>query len=983
MSKRSNSNLRKSFDVDEKKFYKGFLPDQRAAGDFFLKKIRTLNNNDQLLMLLHGQPGSGKTFFIERIRDYTNLRMKITASSGIAGMSLGGTTLDWIMGFGYRSRSTADLDKLKTRFEGVELLIIDEISMIGCLKLLKVDAVLKKVFNDTRPFGGLNVLLSGDFAQLPAVKQTPIIKAMINSTKMHLDPSDLEIQVEALFGLFTKYELRGFKRSEDCKKLRKLLKKFRDYESNEPTLSENDLKRIGILNKKVLKKDSEFRDATILVTTRKERDAINRTSGREWAKQNGVPVYFWFQRSSRRNEDPLEADHYAYSMSKFCCGVRAFYIPGVKCMLKANTFPEAGYANGSQGRMIGVVFDDSKYKLPSGYPGEMIPIPPPRFVIMEVHHKGKEKRTSILPCKMQEAELEYYRDNKECVYRCWSNMVVLTFAMTVHETQGQTLRRIILLLGRLPGMNVGKITWSLVYVALSRTKRLEHVKLFPTGSSEYFHTMHFAHLLKLTMPENLKKWFRSYVDHRWDRNVLRNEHLQSVRKVEKRLQLLGEDKTRRLRWVELLSLVKQLGYKATTKYRKMILFGILMEHMVKRMLWKASKESKPSKMKGIKRRKRKGQRVEGGRVRKRKAQELETESSKVSKSSLQQLNRLRRSTESKKLPYPRQGDHLGRPKKKQRTKNLGKSAGNMFFPQSLHGERTSFQGLENLGQTCYFNCIVQCLFHCPLFREAIENVPHSARSFPVLRELQRLFTRMARPTSSTHLSPSRCFSAAMKISQCKNAGMNKNRQEDARGFFLMLVEHLRQKMKRLSKLFEGDLLSSVLCQQCSYSRVIHVPFKYLALSFPADSNDQYSYGIPRTHDIEDLLDGFVRPEIITYRCDHCGIQGIAEKKLDILRTPQILVLGLKRFDGLLKINDFVAFPSELGLKYANAGDEEHQRYQITGVVVHEGPSITAGHYLSYVYSEGIWLETNDSSVREVSWEIVKNMRVYLLFYLRV
>ena len=165
--------------------------------------------------------------------------------------------------------------------------------------------------------------------------------------------------------------------------------------------------------------------------------------------------------------------------------------------------------------------------------------------------------------------------------------------------------------------------------------------------------------------------------------------------------------------------------------------------------------------------------------------------------------------------------------------------------------------------------------------------------------------------------------------------------------------------------------------------MINVPFKYLALSFPADSNDQYSYGIQRTHDIEDLLDGYVRPEYVTYRCDHCGVQGIAEKKLDILRTPQILVLGLKRFDGLRKINDFVAFPSELGLKYANAGDEEHQRYQITGVVVHEGASITAGHYLSYVYSEGIWLEINDSSVREVSWEIVKNMRVYLLFYLQV
>ena len=92
--RRSNSDLRKSFKVEKDKFYENLLPDQRTAGDYFLSKIRTLGNADQLLMLLHGQPGSGKSFFIERIRDYTNLRMKICASSGIAGMSLGGSTLD-------------------------------------------------------------------------------------------------------------------------------------------------------------------------------------------------------------------------------------------------------------------------------------------------------------------------------------------------------------------------------------------------------------------------------------------------------------------------------------------------------------------------------------------------------------------------------------------------------------------------------------------------------------------------------------------------------------------------------------------------------------------------------------------------------------------------------------------------------------------------------------------------------------------------
>ena len=570
--RRSNSNLGNTMKVDEEKLFADLTSDQRAAAKYFLNTIRSLDDSEQLLMLLHGQPGSGKSFFIERIRDNTNLRMKITASSGLAGMSLGGTTLDWLMGFGYRSNSSVDLETLRTRLKGTELLIIDEISMIGCRKLLKVDALLKKIFNDTRAFGGLNVLLVGDFAQLPAVRQVSIIDSMVNSTKSHTDPSDLEIQVEALFGLFKKFELRGFVRSKDCKKLRKLLKKFRDYNNPEPTLSENDLKRIGILDKRVLKKDPEFKDASILVTTRKERDTINKRAGCEWARKNQVPVYWWYQRATTKTEDTLEADHYAHSMSKFCCGVRAFYIPGVKCMLKANPFPTAGYANGSQGRMIGIVHDDSNYVLPSGSPGEMIMIPPPRFIIMEVHHKGKEKKTSIFPCERNQTVLEYKRDGKDCVYKCWSNNVVLTFGLTIHETQGQTLPRIILLLGRLPGMHVGRITWSLLYVALSRTKRLKHIKFFPTGSCKYYHSMYFAHLLKLSMSANLKKWYRSYIDHSWDRNVLRKEHLQNVKEVEKRLNRLGEKQTKRLRWVDLLSMLKKMGYKVTTRDRKMMLF---------------------------------------------------------------------------------------------------------------------------------------------------------------------------------------------------------------------------------------------------------------------------------------------------------------------------------------------------------------------------------------------------------------------------
>ena len=95
------------------------------------------------------------------------------------------------------------------------------------------------------------------------------------------------------------------------------------------------------------------------------------------------------------------------------------------------------------------------------------------------------------------------------------------------------------------------------------------------------------------------------------------------------------------------------------------------------------------------------------------------------------------------------------------------------------------------------------------------------------------------------------------------------------------------------------------------------------------------------------------------------------------------MLQLKRFHGLDKIDDIVKFPSQLRLKYVSGGNENHHSYRITGVVLHEGSTIARGHYISYVNAEGIWIEADDSSIREVGWEMVRNMKVYLLFYVRL
>ena len=120
-----------------------------------------------------------------------------------------------------------------------------------------------------------------------------------------------------------------------------------------------------------------------------------------------------------------------------------------------------------------------------------------------------------------------------------------------------------------------------------------------------------------------------------------------------------------------------------------------------------------------------------------------------------------------------------------------------------------------------------------------------------------------------------------------------------------------------------------------------------------------------------------------YNCDRCSTQNPTEKTLEILSTPKILLLQLKRFQGLQKIEEVVRFPSKLRLNFASMGNGEYQLYRLTGVVCHRGLSIAHGHYIAYVLAEEKWLKADDTTIREVRYETVKRQEVYLLFYVRI
>ena len=141
-------------------------------------------------------------------------KVKIKATSGIAAMSMNSFTIDWLLDKRYGSkdkegndRNYSRVDNINKRLGDASLIIIDEVSMMGCSKFMELDAMLKKAKNCDLPFGGLDILLCGDFAQLPAVKQTSLHDALVQSTQSYIAPEEHVMEAAALIAKFRKFKL--------------------------------------------------------------------------------------------------------------------------------------------------------------------------------------------------------------------------------------------------------------------------------------------------------------------------------------------------------------------------------------------------------------------------------------------------------------------------------------------------------------------------------------------------------------------------------------------------------------------------------------------------------------------------------------------------------------------------------------------------------------------------------------------------------
>lgn len=142
--------------------------------DTALKILQTGAN-----VFLTGEPGSGKTHTLNRYAGWLRehgIEPAVTASTGIAATHIGGMTIHSWSGIGVRKDlSNYDLDSIASnervvkRISRANVLIIDEASMLSADTLAMAERVCRHVRGKDAPFGGLQVVLVGDFFQLPPI----------------------------------------------------------------------------------------------------------------------------------------------------------------------------------------------------------------------------------------------------------------------------------------------------------------------------------------------------------------------------------------------------------------------------------------------------------------------------------------------------------------------------------------------------------------------------------------------------------------------------------------------------------------------------------------------------------------------------------------------------------------------------------------------------------------------------------------------
>jgi ATP-dependent DNA helicase PIF1 len=387
-----------------------------------IEQIRSGRN-----VMITGPAGTGKSFLLRFIQEEYP-KMPITASTGIAALNVGGCTLHTWAKLSRGDQSAAQIaNRLNERKDGVwiamqscEKLAIDEISMTSAETLDMLDEILRRVRKNNRPFGGVQLIVFGDFLQLPPVPEEgrPARFAFESAAWQYAD--------------FKVYLLTEVMRQKDAE-FAGVLSRVRVGDTSEEVRS--------VLRPRInaLDPNPSLRP-TDLATHNELADGINFEELRKLETKECE-----FQAS-----DSADTPYLMQKLDKDCIAPKTLTLKiGCQVMLLKNIDPQAGLVNGSIGRLVDLKEGQFKRVLPV--------VEFSNGVVREIERATWEMKRGkdVLASRIQ-------------------TPLRPSYAITIHKAQGLTLEKVRVHLKRC--FSDGQ-----AYVALSRAKTLEG--LFIAGIS--------------------------------------------------------------------------------------------------------------------------------------------------------------------------------------------------------------------------------------------------------------------------------------------------------------------------------------------------------------------------------------------------------------------------------------------------------------------------------------------------------------------
>jgi ATP-dependent DNA helicase PIF1 len=384
-----------------------------------------------------GPGGCGKSYLIEKIREHANMagkKVAVTALTGTAACIIGGQTIHGWAGIGVSKESAEEIYKKlycrpaqKKAWQEVDVLIIDEVSMMSAELFCKLCNLARLVRNNTRFWGGIQVIFSGDFAQLEPVEgrfcfQTEEWRDNLPAT-YHL--TEIVRQSDPVFQKILN-ELRLGVVSAETKRI--LNSRIVKDVSEADILVQEDDGKPGYRIK-----------STMLYPYKRDVSDINKQE-LDKLKQSGAESRIYESLDSIGGRQQLKPAHADFLDKSLQVTKTIELAVGAQVMLTKNLSVEEGLVNGSRG--VVTEFDMDGDPVVVFASGHKLPMPALSF---EVDY-GKDKLT-----------------RKQVP-------LVLAWAMTIHKAQGASLSDVVTDLRNVFGAGQ-------VYVTLSRVRSLEGLAL--------------------------------------------------------------------------------------------------------------------------------------------------------------------------------------------------------------------------------------------------------------------------------------------------------------------------------------------------------------------------------------------------------------------------------------------------------------------------------------------------------------------------